>query len=296
MSQHPQPLQPDAPIACPRHIRRNTTITSIACKYCRKRKIRCSGYDSSPDGRCQNCVRFNQLCLFHPVSSRATFVPVSAVYGPNARVPGAGACERPDENGAYSRNREQAPMLYGAHGQPLGPASPSGQPQYAYPPQGYPPYLYPPQGHYATPLQPGYPFEPQGQAPPPPQDDCVSLKRSPPEDDLHNDSSHATQSPHPSSDYHTNSNGSYGYPESSNPASTSPATSFMSHQSFPPPAHANGSQSQKGNSAHGFHSPHSSPVCDEGKTALPNQPGSAGLSVNGRSGMKIHEMLGNHAC
>ncbi|RMZ92272.1 hypothetical protein DV736_g493, partial [Chaetothyriales sp. CBS 134916] len=326
MSQPPQPLQPDAyrlpppyppqhyhypypPTAAPAPAPRQRT--AIACKYCRKRKIRCSGYDSSPDGRCQNCVRFNQQCLFHPVSSQATFVPVSAVYGPSARPPGAGAGERPGENGAYTRNGEQPPMLYGAHGQPLGPAGPSGQPQYAYPPQGYPPYPYPPQGHYATPPQPGHPYEPQGQAPPPPQDDRVSLKRPPPEDDPHNENSHAAQSPHPSSkprhstyDSHTNSNGSYGYPESSNPASTSPATSIMSHQSFPPQPHANDSQSQKGNvsppagltpsSVHSFHSPLSGPVRDEGKTPPPNQPGSAGSSVNGRSGMKVHEMLGNH--
>ncbi|KAK7221665.1 hypothetical protein V2G26_009668 [Clonostachys chloroleuca] len=57
--------------------------TSIACKYCRKRKIRCSGYQSAPGGKCQNCARMNQECVFQPVSSSSStaFIPVSAVPG-----------------------------------------------------------------------------------------------------------------------------------------------------------------------------------------------------------------------
>ncbi|KAG5363290.1 hypothetical protein CJU89_2460 [Yarrowia sp. B02] len=47
--------------------------TSIACRYCRRRKIRCSGFDpENPDSRCSNCIRFNQECVFIPVSSMAS--------------------------------------------------------------------------------------------------------------------------------------------------------------------------------------------------------------------------------
>ncbi|KAK5372625.1 hypothetical protein LTS13_006366 [Exophiala xenobiotica] len=329
MAQPPQPMQPDAyrlpppypppgyypaqhyapppppPAAAPRQ------RTAIACKYCRKRKIRCSGYDSSPDGRCQNCVRFNQQCLFHPVSSQAAFVPASAVYGPNAaRAPVAGP---PDgRNGHYSREGEQ-PMLYGAHGQPLGPAGPHGQPHYSYPPpaaHGYPPQAYPP---YPTPNMGSYPpagspYDLQGQAQPAQHDDRVSLKRPPPDDDPHNENAHASQSPHPNArprhstyDSRANSSGSHEYATQNSGAPTSPATSNMSYQSHPQQQtnHANGNQSQKGTtsppqgltpqSAHSFNSPHNAPVHDDGRTPPPNQANSL---ANGRS-MKVHDMLGN---
>lgn len=73
----------------------------------------------------------------------------------------------------------------------------------------------------------------------------------------------------------------------------------MSHQSFPPytNGHQKGNNSPPAgltpNSANSYHSPHTGPVRDDGKTPPPGQPGSAGSSVNGRSGMKVHEMLGN---
>jgi hypothetical protein len=71
--------------------------TAIACRYCRRRKIRCSGFETSPEGRCANCMRFNQECVFTPVSSQAqAFVPAHAVLG--------------------GRGHQQ---LYGPHGQPL---------------------------------------------------------------------------------------------------------------------------------------------------------------------------------
>ncbi|OCT54907.1 hypothetical protein CLCR_02924 [Cladophialophora carrionii] len=330
LGQPPQPMQPDAyrlppvyphphpgyyappypqvPAAAPRQ------RTAIACKYCRKRKIRCSGYDSSPDGRCQNCVRFNQQCLFHPVSSQAAFVPANAVYGPNAaRAPLAGQPDgRLGQNGQhYPRDGEAPPMLYGAHGQPLGPAGPHGQPQYNYPPA--PPHGYSPAPYPYAPYPPaGQPYDAPGQGPPAHHDERVSLKRPPPDDDPHNENSHASQSPHPNSrprnstyESRQNSSGSYNeYQDPNSGAPTSPATSTMSYQSFPPqPRYANGTQSQKGNnsppsgltpqSAQSFNSPHHGPNHDDGRTPPPNQPGSAGSSANGRSGMKVHEMLGD---
>ncbi|KAI5867695.1 hypothetical protein GGS23DRAFT_189679 [Durotheca rogersii] len=73
--------------------------TSIACRYCRRRKIRCSGYQNSPGGKCTNCIKMNQECVFQPVSSSSStaFVPVSAL--PNGVPPGT--------------------QLFGAYGQPL---------------------------------------------------------------------------------------------------------------------------------------------------------------------------------
>ncbi|EPS40536.1 hypothetical protein H072_5617 [Dactylellina haptotyla CBS 200.50] len=84
--------------------------TAIACRYCRRRKIRCSGFDSSPDGRCGNCLRFNQECVFTPVSSQAqAFVPAHTQY-PHLKqgfIPPRGGPARPTG------------QLYGSYGQPL---------------------------------------------------------------------------------------------------------------------------------------------------------------------------------
>ncbi|KAJ5772430.1 hypothetical protein N7520_002959 [Penicillium odoratum] len=111
--------------------------TAIACRYCRRRKIRCSGFESSSDGRCTNCVRFNQECMFTPVSSQAqAFVPAHAAY-PHLRNAGP---------------RGSPVTLYGAHGQPL----PSHQQPHQQPPGGPETTLPPPQGmyppHYVPPL------------------------------------------------------------------------------------------------------------------------------------------------
>ncbi|KAJ6003174.1 hypothetical protein N7451_005721 [Penicillium sp. IBT 35674x] len=102
--------------------------TAIACRYCRRRKIRCSGFESSSDGRCTNCVRFNQECMFTPVSSQAqAFVPAHAAY-PHLRNAGPGP--------------RGGPMtLYGAHGQPLPPHQQQQGESTLPPPQGmYPHY------------------------------------------------------------------------------------------------------------------------------------------------------------
>ncbi|OJJ04943.1 hypothetical protein ASPVEDRAFT_137354 [Aspergillus versicolor CBS 583.65] len=129
--QPPPPAPPSAPgavvyQAAPRQ------RTAIACRYCRRRKIRCSGFDSNPDGRCSNCIRFNQPCMFTPVSSQTqAFVPAHAAY-PHMRN---------GQNGG--RPGGEPVVLYGAHGQPLPPQQ---QPQASSettlpPPQGmYPPY------------------------------------------------------------------------------------------------------------------------------------------------------------
>ncbi|KAF8453033.1 hypothetical protein BGX38DRAFT_1269032 [Terfezia claveryi] len=102
--------------------------TAIACRYCRRRKIRCSGFESSQDGRCSNCQRFNQECIFTPVSSQTqAFVPAHTQYPQMRQVPGRGG--RPE----FSPVGVQ---LYGAHGQPLSvqPPPPS---DYQLPGHGY---------------------------------------------------------------------------------------------------------------------------------------------------------------
>lgn len=134
--------------------------TAIACRYCRRRKvstdkvsslaepcwyptrqgqtrvtrltllqIRCSGFGENPEGRCSNCQRFQQECIFTPVSSQAqAFVPAHAVY-PGMRNMGVGPDGRPRPV-IYP----QGTQLYGAHGQPLGPLPPqAGSPYSEYP-------------------------------------------------------------------------------------------------------------------------------------------------------------------
>ncbi|KAJ5699077.1 hypothetical protein N7462_001082 [Penicillium macrosclerotiorum] len=120
--QPPQPPQMVYQAAAPRQ------RTAIACRYCRRRKIRCSGFESSTDGRCHNCQRFNQECMFTPVSSQAqAFVPAHAAY-------------------PQLRNGQGGPppgtTFYGAHGQPLPPSQAVQPPETTLPP---------PQGMYQNP-------------------------------------------------------------------------------------------------------------------------------------------------
>ncbi|APA11701.1 hypothetical protein SS1G_05175 [Sclerotinia sclerotiorum 1980 UF-70] len=76
--------------------------TAIACKYCRRRKIRCTGFNADgSSGKCSNCIRFRQDCIFTPVSSAQAFVPLQALYAAKGGAVG------PDQ------------QVYGAHGQPM---------------------------------------------------------------------------------------------------------------------------------------------------------------------------------
>uniref|UniRef100_A0A8H7NLN6 Zn(2)-C6 fungal-type domain-containing protein n=1 Tax=Bionectria ochroleuca TaxID=29856 RepID=A0A8H7NLN6_BIOOC len=98
--------------------------TSIACKYCRKRKIRCSGYQSAPGGKCQNCARMNQECVFQPVSSSSStaFIPVSAVPGgvpPGTPLFGAYGQPLPQTHHYPSAATAQQPPGYPHAGAPL---------------------------------------------------------------------------------------------------------------------------------------------------------------------------------
>ncbi|KAF2135557.1 uncharacterized protein K452DRAFT_165701 [Aplosporella prunicola CBS 121167] len=142
--------------------------TAIACRYCRRRKIRCSGFEASEDGRCTNCVRFSQECIFTPVSAQTqAFVPAHTVWR------GGGA----------------PPPLYGAYGQPL-PATQPTDP-YGAPPRPQPGYPLPSPTASSTASYQSAPH-PQAQpyyAPQPP-------RRSSPQSAYSYDPSRASSSPH----------------------------------------------------------------------------------------------------
>ncbi|KAF2209282.1 hypothetical protein CERZMDRAFT_86992 [Cercospora zeae-maydis SCOH1-5] len=135
-----QPQQMGYPPAQPAPRQR----TAIACRYCRRRKIRCSGFEQSEDGRCTNCVRFSQECVFTPVSAQTqAFVPAHTVWRgqnppPNTQLYGAYGQPLP----ANSRDGQYAPQQ---QGQPQQPG------QYPPPPQGYQQQaMYPQQGQTAN--------------------------------------------------------------------------------------------------------------------------------------------------
>ncbi|KPM43888.1 hypothetical protein AK830_g2668 [Neonectria ditissima] len=46
--------------------------TSVACGYCRRRKIRCVPEPSDGQARCTNCIRMKKNCVFHPVDQPPT--------------------------------------------------------------------------------------------------------------------------------------------------------------------------------------------------------------------------------
>ncbi|KAF2499587.1 hypothetical protein BU16DRAFT_276966 [Lophium mytilinum] len=186
--------------------------TAIACRYCRRRKIRCSGFEASEDGRCTNCLRFAQDCIFTPVSAQTqAFVP---------------AHTRPWQGVG------QAPQLYGAYGQPLPPQT---HMQEAYAPpraQGYPlpsptgPYSAP--GPYASPLSSVY--DDRGAR------DAYNSRKRP----LAEPHTPTLPRPNPASvssqlPLHRGPGSEYTYPDPTalTPAAVSPASSSASYHSAP---------------------------------------------------------------
>ena len=219
-----------------------------------KSQIRCSGFEASDDGRCTNCQRFQQECIFTPVSSQAqAFVPAHTAY-PHLRNPGA----MPPRQGGrpiYPQQGHQ-PAIYGAHGQPLGP--PMGHdPNYPPPPHGYP---MPPQGAYQ-----GAPvYDDRGPPQPPHAQDKVSLKRlrsdesfqpaPPPPAPPEEFSSHPYQGHPPAPTGRRGSGSGYEYPDPTGLVPVSPASSATSYHSapyppqgqpyYPPPPQQQASQQQ----------------------------------------------------
>ncbi|RNJ52007.1 hypothetical protein D7B24_004741 [Verticillium nonalfalfae] len=64
--------------------------TSVACKRCRKRKIRCGGPQSGSEKRCKNCSNMNGECIFAPASpisyTAVTPHPSRSAGGPLGRT------------------------------------------------------------------------------------------------------------------------------------------------------------------------------------------------------------------
>jgi hypothetical protein len=92
-------------------VARYTTVRAIDSRLLAYfTQIRCSGFEANADGRCSNCMKFNQNCIFTPKSAtNRAFVPAHTVW----------------------RGVGQPPPMYGAYGQPLPLAScavPYGQP------------------------------------------------------------------------------------------------------------------------------------------------------------------------
>ncbi|KAK5115120.1 hypothetical protein LTR62_001817 [Meristemomyces frigidus] len=261
--------------------------TAIACRYCRRRKIRCSGFDQSEDGRCTNCQRFSQECVFTPVSAQTqAFVPAHTVW--------------------RGQNPPPNTQLYGAYGQPLpqhGGRDPYAQQQQQQqqqppPPQGgqYPP---PPQGYQQPPM---YPPQQQGQPPnmQPMQGQPAGTKRP-------NDEPHTPTLP-PPNPAEQGQRGSFGYPDQTGliPGGASPASSSTSFHSiqpmsyYPPqPARASSHSSFSYDPSHASSSPHtlglhSTPVQS---SAMPYyggpaaSPGPATADV-ARQAVKINELVG----
>ncbi|KIW09355.1 uncharacterized protein PV09_00253 [Verruconis gallopava] len=193
--------------------------TAIACRYCRRRKIRCSGFDQSEDGRCANCQRFSQECVFTPVSAQAqAFVPAHAVYGRGHPPP--------------------TQQLYGAYGQPLPPPQPGQHDPYAASrPPGYT-LPSPTGGHYPPPpphyphAQPAGPPPPSGHYPPHEVSNGVNGTHKP----RTNGEPHTPTLPPPNPATAPGAPAEYRYPDPNTvgAAPVSPASS-TSHQSAPQP-------------------------------------------------------------
>ncbi|KAF2083166.1 hypothetical protein K490DRAFT_60725 [Saccharata proteae CBS 121410] len=291
----PDPYRQPPPHMYQQHQPAPRQRTAIACRYCRRRKIRCSGFEASEDGRCTNCVRFSQDCIFTPVSAQTqAFVPAHTVW----------------------RGSGQAPPLYGAYGQPLPPAQPA--------PEGYGPP--PPRA------QPGYPLPSPSGYDERGRDASGSRKR--PLTEPHtptlpppNPATASHLPPHRGS-----GPPEYTYPDPSalTPAAASPASSTTSFQSAPqPPAqpyyapqpprrsspqsaysydpsrassspHTQGAPSTPGGSAYTFSSdttlrpPTNMPIRTEGRTPPPTS--AAGTTAGSRtSGMRISDLVGGES-
>ncbi|KAL8899698.1 MAG: hypothetical protein Q9207_006056 [Kuettlingeria erythrocarpa] len=279
--------------------------TAIACRYCRRRKIRCSGFEASEDGRCTNCQRFQQECIFTPVSAHASaFVPAHTAY-PHLR----NAAPMPQRGGGRPLYPQQAgppPAIYGAHGQPLGMPMHGQDPNYHPSPPGYP-------GMHS----PSHPY------PGPMYDD-----RGPPQP------GHPKDQGRPSAPTgRRGSGGGYEYPDPTGLVPVSPASSVTSYQSapysqppggqqqqqqpyYPPPAQqaarrsspqssysydqrASGSPHGSTSSASaysyapaGLHPPQVLPPRDSGRTPPPRNVENAGNGSGQRGKMGIHDLLG----
>ncbi|EME49194.1 hypothetical protein DOTSEDRAFT_68063 [Dothistroma septosporum NZE10] len=238
--------------------------TAIACRYCRRRKIRCSGFDQSEDGRCTNCQRFSQECVFTPVSAQTqAFVPAHTVW--------------------RGQNPPPNTQLYGAYGQPLpqhGNRDQYQQQQQQQQPGQYPP---PPQGYQQQ--QPMY--SQQGG----PQAQTAEAGRKRPNDEPHTPTlappNPGEQSQMPQ---HRGADGQpYGYPDQSGltPAGASPnssSTSYYPAQHPPLPYYAQTQPQVRGVS------PQSAYSYDVSRaSSSPHALGQPGISTSFQHGVAIDD-------
>ncbi|KAL8950324.1 MAG: hypothetical protein Q9222_003629 [Ikaeria aurantiellina] len=213
--------------------------TAIACRYCRRRKIRCSGFEASEDGRCTNCQRFQQECIFTPVSAHASaFVPAHTAYPHLRNAP------IPQRGGGRPLYPQQGPppAIYGAHGQPLGMPMPGQDPNYPPPPHGYPP-MTPPSHPYGAqmyddrgPPQPSHPKDQVSRKRPRPDESPHPPVAAPPPPSSQASSSHPyhhEQGRPPATTGRRGSGGGYEYPDPTGLVPVSPASSVTSYQSAP---------------------------------------------------------------
>lgn len=244
-------------------------------------QIRCSGFDQAEDGRCTNCVRFSQECVFTPVSAQTqAFVPAHTVW--------------------RGHNPPPNTQLYGAYGQPL----PQGGRE-PYPPQQqqqgqYPP---PPQGYQ----QPGMYQQPPQQVGTP---GGAGQKRG--TDEPHTPT---LPPPNPGAQAQLPRDGPYGgYPDPAQLAQPgaspdSSTASFHSDQAPFYPSYHQPAPAPRGPSPHGAHSydaarfsssPRASgysgfaaPPPSHGKpTGRTPTPSGAAASPTQRQGMSIHAVVG----
>ncbi|MCJ1475473.1 hypothetical protein MMC13_004136 [Lambiella insularis] len=292
--------------------------TAIACRYCRRRKIRCHGFDSSPDGRCTNCIRFHQECIFTPVSSQAhAFVPAHTAY-PHLRNTG----RMPQ----HPYPPQGQPLIYGAHGQPLGPMP--HDPNYPPPPPGYGPSPYPAAMYEGGPPQPPHPQDQVSRKRPRLDEPSIPVVSTP----TQGSSSH----PYPEQQRLSattggrrgSAGGTFEYPDPPQLAPVSPASSSTSYQSqpyppqktqqpyYPPqvPVRRASPQSAYSYEARASGSPHDGsissasgyapypgglhppqvlpPTRESGRTPPPGQGQDGANSGNGsRAGMSVRDML-----
>ncbi|KAK9241360.1 hypothetical protein V1525DRAFT_7981 [Lipomyces kononenkoae] len=112
--------------------------SAIACRYCRRRKIRCYGFDANPaDPRCSNCIKFGQPCIFTPVSAMVG-VPTgdyASIGNTMSRDDGLPMYQSPQSNTHYSaphywpdlhqqHQQHQIPNIASAHPTPVALAPP----------------------------------------------------------------------------------------------------------------------------------------------------------------------------
>ncbi|MCJ1271621.1 hypothetical protein MMC22_011525 [Lobaria immixta] len=295
--------------------------TAIACRYCRRRKIRCSGFEASDDGRCTNCQRFQQECIFTPVSSQAqAFVPAHTAY-PHLRNSGG---MPPQRGGRPIYPQQGPPAIYGAHGQPL-PVHQGQDPNYPHP-HGY--AMPSPTNPYPGPV-----YDERGPPQPPYPKEQVSRKRPRSDESSHpavppppqESSSHPYhQQGRPSASGRRGSGSGYEYPDPTPLVPISPASSATSYQSapYPPPqtqpyyssqpqsvrrsspqsaysydartsGSPHGSTSSASNYTYpaGLHPPQVLPPRESGHTPPPRE-GSGGNGSGQRGAMSVRDLLG----